>query len=92
MAIALCERGVYPWDAFQGRLIAEIAVADRQESEVRPTYYECWLAAFEALLLEQGILSKERIDSRAAWLARAAAPLRARAMPWLLRDIPDDEE
>jgi nitrile hydratase len=92
LAIALCERGLYPWSAFQDHLIAEIAVADQQEPDLRSTYYESWLAAFEALLINKGILSKEKIDTRAAWLARAALPLRAQPFPWLLRDIPDEDE
>src|SRR5713101_9914869 len=45
MAVALCERGLYPWSEFRDHLITEIAAADRPElsPESRPSYYECWL-------------------------------------------------
>jgi nitrile hydratase len=92
MAVALCDGGLYPWSEFQDRLITAIAAADQQEAEVKPTYYECWLAAFEAVLVERGMLTKEQIDTKAAWVARSVSFSRARAFPWLLRDISDDED
>lgn len=94
MAVALCEGGLYKWGEFQKHLIAEIAAAEQQEPalDLRPTYYECWLAAFETLLIEKGVLTKETVENRAAWLARAASPVRARSFPWLLRDGPDEDD
>lgn len=91
MAVALCERGHYDWTAFQERLISQIAEADQQEADVRPSYYESWLTAFEKLLVDTGMLSKEKLNARASWLARMAAPAGGRMMPWLGRDFPDEE-
>ena len=75
MAVALCGGAIYPWGDFQGRLIAAIAAADGKQfpPETQPTYYEHWLIALEALLIEKRILSKARIDRKATWLARAAS-------------------
>jgi nitrile hydratase len=92
MAVALCERGLYPWSAFQSHLITEIAAADQQPRETRPTYYESWLAALEALLVELGILKKETVNTRASWLARAASPSSSRSFMHLRWNMPDDEE
>jgi nitrile hydratase len=85
MAVALCEQGLYPWAEFRDHLINEIAAAERPENppESRPTYYECWLAAFEALVVEKQVLTKKQIDTRAGWLARAASSSRSRSfLPW----------
>jgi nitrile hydratase len=92
MAVALCEGGLYLWSEFQDRLITAIAAADQQEAAIRPTYYECWLVAFEALVVGKGVLTKEQIDTRAAWVARSVSSARGRPFPWMLRDIPDDED
>ena len=79
IAVALCERGEYPWHDFQQQLITHIAAADRPEvpPETRPTYYESWLAALESLLIDKKILAKKKIDNRATWLARAASGSRS---------------
>ena len=66
MAVALCEQGLYPWDDFRDRLIAEIATAEHH-GEVS-SYYECWLTSFEKLLIEKRILTKEQFDAKAAEL------------------------
>jgi nitrile hydratase len=94
LAVALCERGIYPWSDFQGHLIAAIATADGRQRplEMQPTYYEHWLTALEALLIEKRILSKARIDRKAAWLARAASGSRMRSFVPGAWDMPDDEE
>ncbi|MGH7961492.1 MAG: nitrile hydratase accessory protein [Candidatus Binatia bacterium] len=92
MAVALWEREIYQWDVFRDHLVAEITAAEQQDPELRPTYYECWLAAFEALLVGKGVLAKQKIDTKVGWLARAASPLRARSLPWLPRDLPDEDE
>jgi nitrile hydratase accessory protein len=71
IAVALYEQGMYIWDEFRDRLIVEISGTDSkaQEGEPRSTYYEQWLAAFEKLLIEKGLLSKAEIESRAAEFA-----------------------
>jgi nitrile hydratase len=94
MAVALCERGMYPWSDFQGHLIAAIATTDGKQlpPETQPTYYEHWLTALEALLIDKGILSKARIDRKAAWLARAASGSRMRSFVPGGWDMPEDED
>src|SRR5437879_6515988 len=62
MAVALQDRRVYDWRDFQRRLSAEIAAAETRGEE--STYYERWLRAFEGLLIEGGILTREGLDDR----------------------------
>jgi nitrile hydratase accessory protein len=59
MAVALNEHGAYPWDAFRAQLVEKIASEPGE-------YYESWLAAFESLLLEAGVVSAEELERRAA--------------------------
>jgi cobaltochelatase CobN len=61
MAVALNETECFPWEAFRQRLIGQIAAADGRGED---GYYERWLAAFEQLLAERGILSAEELDER----------------------------
>jgi nitrile hydratase accessory protein len=64
-AVALCERGLFEWDEFRERLIAEIAAADAagdQSAGPQSSYYERFLSALERLLLDQGICAKEDIE------------------------------
>lgn len=69
LAVALCERGLYQWEEFRDRLIAEVAAAERTAgtgatASPLPTYYEHWLAAFEKLLSEKGICIPEQGNAR----------------------------
>jgi nitrile hydratase accessory protein len=64
VAVALCEQGLYEWDEFRERLIAEIGSADQRGDA--STYYERFLAALERLMLDKGICLREEIDRRAA--------------------------
>jgi nitrile hydratase accessory protein len=62
MAVALCEQGIFHWDEFRDHLIAEIAAGERAAGSNAPvaslpSYYESWLAAFEKLLREKGVLA-----------------------------------
>ncbi len=60
MAVALHEQGLYDWDEFRGALIAQI-----QAAEARPgpfVYYEIWLATFEGLLADRGIVTREELE------------------------------
>jgi nitrile hydratase accessory protein len=67
MAVALHDDAAFPWDAFRDRLIAEIARAEAAGDE--SSYYERWLAAFERLLVEQGMIDPAALDARTAELA-----------------------
>lgn len=77
LASAMHGAGLFAWDEFRDRLIEEIAEADRHEAAsggqppVGPghgasAYYEHWLDAFERLLVEKGLLSREEIAARLA--------------------------
>jgi len=66
LAVALCEQGLYQWDEFRDRLIAEIAAEPTEGTEDArsspPSYYEHWLAAFEKLVIEKGICTPEQLN------------------------------
>lgn len=68
MAIALSDRGHYDWEEFRQRLISEIGDWERSDEDERAVwnYYRHWLASFEALVKERGLLSEEEIDERAS--------------------------
>jgi nitrile hydratase accessory protein len=62
MAISMNERQLFAWDEFRDRLIDEIATAERQG--VDSDYYERWLDAFERLLVDNGLLTREELAAR----------------------------
>lgn len=67
LAVALHETGLYEWDDFQQRLVAEIHAREPDADGSR--YYERWLAAVERVLLERGVLTEAEIAARAAEVA-----------------------
>lgn len=64
LAVALNDRKLYDWDDFREHLIARIAAGDAAGDA--SVYYERWLAALEALLLERGLVTRDEIESRTA--------------------------
>ena len=68
IAVQLSRRGLYSWEEFRQRLIAEIAGPDASED-----YYQNWLRALEGLLDDKGTLIAEEIDRELAEL-RASPP------------------
>lgn len=74
LAIALSEGGHYDWEEFRQRLISEIGDWERSDEDERAVwdYYRHWLASFESLLKDRGLVSEEEIDERAAELALKA--------------------
>jgi nitrile hydratase accessory protein len=56
------DEGQYAWDEFRQRLIAQIGAADASGAD--STYYERWLAAFESLLVERGLVSPQELEQR----------------------------
>ena len=64
MAVVLNEGGAYEWGEFQRRL-AE-AIADAPPDDEGSVYYERWLASLERLLLENGMVSREELETRTA--------------------------
>jgi nitrile hydratase accessory protein len=68
MAIALSNQGHYDWEEFRQRLISEIGDWERSDEDERAVwdYYRHWLASFEALVKDRGLLSEQEIDERTA--------------------------
>ena len=62
MAVALGEARLYEWEEFRQGLIAEIADSEARGEGAH--YYEQWLAAFERLLVEKGLLRPDEIEQR----------------------------
>ena len=64
--MALYEAGLFTWDEFRDRLIAEIAAFERAHGarDEGFRYYECWLAAFERLVAEKGLCSPQDLEAR----------------------------
>jgi nitrile hydratase accessory protein len=71
ITVALYERGLFAWDDFRERLIAEIARAERSHAEW--SYYACWQAALETLLHAKGLCPAGALDARADELAARPA-------------------
>lgn len=62
MTVGLCERGVFEWDEFRDRLIAEISSADDRREE--STYYDRFLRALQSLVIDKRICSDDEIEHR----------------------------
>ena len=69
LAIALNDRGMYPWHEFRDQLVAEIGAADANGT--RSIYYERFLNAFEKLVVAKGFLTPEELDASTAEFAAA---------------------
>lgn len=70
MAVAMHERGYYPWREFRDLLVEEIAAADAAGDS--SGYYQCFLAALERLALSRGLVSREELEARTAEYAAGA--------------------
>ena len=74
MARLLAEEGHYSWDEFRAHLIAAIGRWDRSAEAEDPDqeyrYYDHFLAAFQSLLAEQGLLDEGLVDARHQAFAR----------------------
>jgi len=72
MTVALQARGLFAWDDFRAILIEEIATWEREAARSW-SYYACWLAALERLLVKQRLCGRAEIDEReAGFRARTA--------------------
>jgi nitrile hydratase accessory protein len=67
MVVAANEREHYAWDEFREQLSASIG--SNAKSSDPSAYYERWVASFESVLLEKGILDRKEIDARTAEFA-----------------------
>jgi nitrile hydratase accessory protein len=71
ITLALHEAGVFPWDEFRRRLIAEIA--EHERGAAGGSYWVCWLAALEELLAAKGLCRTPEVDARARALGARPA-------------------
>src|SRR5919197_6696815 len=67
LAVALTEQRRYTWDEFRSRLEAELGTGP--EDGTPSDYYQRWLASFERILVEKGLLGRDEIETRTAELA-----------------------
>ena len=67
LAVALNEKGLYPWRDFSQELATEIATAE--QNGISSSYYESWLASLEKLVIAKGMINREELD---AWTAQQA--------------------
>ena len=68
MARLLAEEGHYTWDEFRAHLIEKIGQWDRSKAAADPAaayrYYDHFLAAFQSLLAEKGLLDDGAVRAR----------------------------
>ena len=68
MARLLAEEGHYSWDDFRAHLIEKVGDWDRSAAAQDPNeayrYYDHFLAAFQSLLAEKGLLDKGSVEAR----------------------------
>lgn len=68
MARLLAEQGHYSWDEFRACLIEQIGEWDRSDAATDPSvdyrYYDHFLAAFQTLLADKGMLPGETLEAR----------------------------
>jgi nitrile hydratase accessory protein len=70
LALTLHAGGAFEWEEFRQSLIARIA-----EAETAPdfSFYRCWAAALEQVLVSHGLLSVDDVTERAAEVAARPA-------------------
>lgn len=69
LVVAMHERGLFNWDEWAETLGETI----RKQADDTP-YFQCWLAALEALVVKRSILEEQEVAERSkAWEAALAA-------------------
>ncbi len=70
IALGLSEAGLFSWDDFRARLIAEVGRADRirarDGTSEQGEYYDHFVRALEAVLTQKGIVSAAEIAAELA--------------------------
>ena len=65
LAVALHEAGVFEWEGFRQRLIAEISAWEASHAADAPyAYYQLWLRALEQTLAERGLYTRDELEDR----------------------------
>ncbi len=64
----MVEKGLVPFDELRWRVTASITTWERANlgNEETFNFFERWLLAFERLLIDRGVVSREEINQRAA--------------------------
>lgn len=73
VALALAREGHFEWEDFRRNLIAAIGDWERAQTPGNPSwnYYEQWLSALEATILQSGLATSDELSAR---IAAATAP------------------
>ena len=78
IALGLSQAGLFTWDEFRVRLIAEVGASDRvwerDGTNRQGEYYEHFLRALETLVTEKGIATRSDLMTKIAELQGPAAP------------------
>jgi nitrile hydratase accessory protein len=72
IARSLAEQGLFTWDDFRERLIDAIARWEAAAVQDEYQYYDCFLAALEALLVERRLLAAGELAERVGRFAARA--------------------
>ncbi len=74
LAVTLYDAGAFEWSQFQAALITQIAAWEREHpARAGFSYYRCWLAALESVLVQTGMVGPNDVTDRAAALAARPA-------------------
>ena len=69
LAMALHDGGAFEWEDFRHQLMAAVAAWERDHDEGECwSYYRCWLAALERVLVANGKVAPGEMDVRAGEL------------------------
>ena len=78
IALGLSQAGLFTWDEFRVRLIAEVGASDRvwerDGTNRQGEYYEHFLRALEAVVMQKGIATRSELVTKITELQGPAAP------------------
>ena len=78
IAVGLNRAGLFTWDEFRVRLIAEVGASDRirerDGTNRQGEYYEHLLRALETVVTEKGIATRSELRTKIEELQRPVAP------------------
>lgn len=81
VALALAREGHFEWEDFRRNLIAAIGDWERTQAPDGPSwnYYEQWLSALEATILQSGLATPDELSARLATATATTAPADTRS-------------